>query len=96
VRFNQQQQHTQEKRSQSNNVDLLETNKPKQSFVSNDEEIIDVQNDCGDDYAWILKREQFSIPTLCHEPNGDHEFLTTAVPNVQTLFQAIKRLSQAE
>jgi len=30
---------------------------PNQALVSNDEEIIDVQNDCGDDCALILKHE---------------------------------------
>jgi len=30
---------------------------PNQTLVSNDEEIIDVQSDGGDDYALILKQE---------------------------------------
>jgi hypothetical protein len=30
---------------------------PNQALISNDEEIIDVQNDCGIDYAVILKHE---------------------------------------
>jgi len=36
---------------------------PNQALVSNDEEIIDVQNDCGIDYAVILKHEQSSVDT---------------------------------
>jgi len=30
---------------------------PNQALLSNDEEMIDVQNDCGNDYAVILKHE---------------------------------------
>ena len=39
---------------------------PNLALVSNDKEIIDVQNDCGDDYAVILlvmEHEQSSIDT---------------------------------
>jgi hypothetical protein len=36
---------------------------PNQALVGNDEEIIAVQNDCGDDYALILKHEQSSVDT---------------------------------
>jgi len=47
---------------------------PNQALVSNDEEIIDVQNDCGDNYAVILlvmEHEQSSVDVWCHEPNRD-------------------------
>jgi len=30
---------------------------PHQALVSNDEDIIDIQNNCGNDYAVILKHE---------------------------------------
>jgi hypothetical protein len=38
---------------------------PNQAFVSNDKEIIDVQNDCGNDYVLILimGHEQSSVDT---------------------------------
>jgi len=71
---------------------------PNQALVSNDKEILDIQNDRGNDYVLILimEHEQFSVNTRCHEANRNHEFLKSAVPNVRRLFQAIKRLSQAE
>jgi len=71
---------------------------PNQSLVGNDEEIINVQNNCGNDYALILivEHEQSSVDTWCHEPNRDQEVCESAVPNVWRLFQAIKRLSQVE
>jgi len=34
-----------------------------QALVSNDKEVIDVQNDCGNDCALILKHEQSSVDT---------------------------------
>jgi len=34
---------------------------PNQALVSNDKEIIDIQNDCGDDCALILKHKQSSV-----------------------------------
>jgi len=70
-----------------------------QALVSNDKEIIDVQNDCRDDCAVILlvmEHEQSSVDAWCHEPNWDHEVPKSAIPNVRRLLQAIKRLSQAE
>jgi len=39
---------------------------PNQALVSNDKEIIDVQNDCGDDYAvilFVMEHEQSSVDT---------------------------------
>jgi len=71
---------------------------PNQALISNDEEIIDVQNDCGNDYVLILsmQHDQSSVDTWCHDPNRDHEVLKSAIPNVRRLFQATKRLSQAE
>jgi len=69
-----------------------------QALVSNDKEIIDVQNDCGDDCALILimEHEQSSVDTWCLAFNRDHSALKSAVPKVRRLLQAIKRLSQAE
>jgi hypothetical protein len=34
-----------------------------QALISNDKEIIDLQNDCGDNCALILKHEQSSVDT---------------------------------
>jgi len=56
---------------------------PNQALISNDEEIIDVQNHCGNTCAMIFKHEQSSIGTWCHQPNWDHEVRKSAVPNVQ-------------
>jgi len=72
---------------------------PNQAHVSNDKEMIDVQNHCGDDYAVILlvmEHEQSSVDAWCHESNRDHKVIKCGLPNVRRLFQAIKRLSQAE
>jgi hypothetical protein len=67
-----------------------------QALVSNVKEIMHVQNNRDDDGTLILKHELSSVNTLCHKPNRDHQFLNSAVTNVQRLFQAMKRLSQAE
>jgi len=71
---------------------------PNQALVSNDEEIIDIQNDCGNDYALILimEHEQSSVNTWCDESNWYHNVLKSAVPNVRILFQVMKILSQVE
>ena len=72
---------------------------PNQDLVSNDKEIIDVQNDCGYDCAVILcvmEHEQSSFDAWCHKLNRDHAVLNSAIPNVQRLLQAIERLSHAE
>jgi len=34
---------------------------PNQALISNDKEIIDPQNDCGDDFALTLQHEQSSV-----------------------------------
>jgi len=47
----------------------LVLDQPNQALVSNDKEIIDVQNDCGNDYSVILlvmEHEQSSVDTWCH------------------------------
>jgi hypothetical protein len=36
---------------------------PTEALVSNDKEIIDVEDHCGDDCALILKHEQSSVDT---------------------------------
>jgi len=71
---------------------------PNQALVSNDEPIIDILKDCGNDLALILiiELEQSSIDAWCHVPNRDHEVLKCAVCTVRRLLQAVKRLSQAE
>jgi hypothetical protein len=59
-----------------------------QALISNDEVIIDIQNDSGNDYGLMLSME--------HKLNRDHKVLKCALPNVGRLFQAIRRHSQAE
>jgi len=70
---------------------------PNQALVSNDKEIINEQNDHGN-YVLIqiMEHELSSINTWCYKLSLDHEVLISAIPNVQRLFQAIKRLSQVE
>ena len=59
---------------------------PNQALVSNDMEIIDVQNDCGDEYTLILKHQQSTVVTRCHDPNRAHEVLECTIQNVRRLF----------
>jgi len=67
---------------------LLARDLPNQALVSHDVEMINVQNDCGNDYVLILivEHEQSSVHTWCHETNWDHEILGCAVPNARWLF----------
>jgi hypothetical protein len=70
---------------------------PNQAIVSNDKEIIDVQNDRSNYVSiLIMEHEQSSVHTGCHESNRNHDVLNSTVPNVPGLLLAIKRLSQAE
>jgi len=57
---------------------------PNQALISNDEEIIFIQNDCSDDYALILimEHKQASINMRCHESNRDLQVVNIGVPNV--------------
>ena len=66
------------------------------ALVSNDKEIIDVQNDCGNDCAFILKQGVSSIKMWCHRSNRDHEVLKSSIPNMLGLLWGINRLSQAK
>jgi len=71
---------------------------PNQALVSDDDEIINIQNICCNDYALILivKYDQSSIDRWCYKSNRGHEVLRSAIPNVWGLLQAVMRLSQAE
>jgi hypothetical protein len=75
------------------NLDL-----PNQALVRYDEEIIEVPNDCGNDYALILilEHKQSSVDTCCHKLNRDNEILERAIYNARTLLQATKRLCQVQ
>jgi len=42
---------------------LLMLDLPNEALISNDKEIINVQNDCGDDYALIMKHAKSSLNT---------------------------------
>jgi len=70
---------------------------PNEALVRNNEKIIDIENDCRNDYALFLIMEhiQSSLDEWCHEPNRDHEVLKSDIPIVRRLFQAIKTPSQA-
>jgi len=69
---------------------------PNQALIINDKEIIDVQNDCGNNCAMILmaEHEQSSVDTRCQESNQDHKVIISAISHVRGLLQAIKGLSQ--
>jgi hypothetical protein len=58
---------------------------PNQVLVSNGKEIINVQNDCSNDYAVILlviEHTQSLVNVLCHELNRQHEVFQSAVPTM--------------
>jgi hypothetical protein len=68
-----------------------------QALMSNDKEIINVQNGCLNNVLILtMQHEQSSVDTGCHESNPDQDVFKCAVPNVRRLLQAIKGLSQAE
>ena len=69
---------------------------PNHAVVSNDEEIINVQNDCSDDCALIFQHEQSSVDKWCPESNRHHKAIICAWPFMRRLLEAMKRLSQAE
>jgi len=56
-------------------------------LVSNDKEVINIQNHRSNDYVLILimKDEQSSVNRWCLESNRDHEVLKSAVPNERRL-----------
>jgi hypothetical protein len=72
--------------------------RPNQAAVSNDEEIISLQNDCSNNNALIciMDHEQCSVNPRGLDSNRDQVVPICAVPNVRELLQARKTLSPAQ
>jgi hypothetical protein len=63
-----------------------------QALVTNDKEIIDEQNDTANEYGLnlIKAHEQSTVDIQCNTSNRDQEVVTSAVPNMRGLLQAMK------
>jgi hypothetical protein len=58
---------------------------PNHAIVTNDKDIIDVQNQCSDAYAMILlviEHKQSSVHTWYHEPKQYHDIGESAIANM--------------
>lgn len=55
---------------------------PIKALVSNDGEIIDIRNDCGHQWALMLKHAPISVDTWWLKSNRDHKILYSPVPNI--------------
>lgn len=69
---------------------------PNQDHFSNNQAIINIQNNCRDDGTLILNHKESSIDMGCNVSNRDHKVCKSAVPNFEGRLQALERLSQVE
>lgn len=60
------------------------------AIITNHEEIISNPSDCVNYSALISHDCQSSVKSWCHEPSSENKLQTTAIPNPQRWFQAMK------